>query len=255
MAGGVLLDIAGVVSDGEKAVPGAAGAVARLREAGVPVRFVSNTTRAPKRGLAERLARLGVPVEENEIATPAAAARQWLSQNRCTPYLLVHPALEEEFSGLPDHPGRAVVVGDAGEKFTYAALNEAFRDLVAGAKLLALAPNRSFRDADGALSLDAGPFVAALEFAAQCEAVVLGKPSRAFFLSVLEQIGCAPEDAVMVGDDAETDVAGALRAGIGRAFLVRTGKYREGDEARFEPRPTETVGDLAAAVERIVEKG
>ncbi|TIX45050.1 MAG: TIGR01458 family HAD-type hydrolase, partial [Mesorhizobium sp.] len=79
----------------------------------------------------------------------------------------------------------AVIVGDAGDAFTYAALNDAFRELSAGAELLALATNRTFRDADGGLSLDAGPFVAALEFASLKRANVLGKPSPAFFLSAL----------------------------------------------------------------------
>ncbi|TIU71607.1 MAG: TIGR01458 family HAD-type hydrolase, partial [Mesorhizobium sp.] len=80
-------------------------------------------------------------------------------------------------------------------------LNDAFRELVAGAELLALATNRTFRDADGALSLDAGPFVAALEFASLKRATVLGKPSPAFFLSALASMNCPPEQAIMVGDD------------------------------------------------------
>ena len=56
----------------------------------------------------------------------------------------------------------------------------------------------------------------------------------------------------MVGDDAEADVAGALRAGLGGAVLVRTGKYRHGDEERFAPPPTVTVESLSAAADWIV---
>jgi ribonucleotide monophosphatase NagD (HAD superfamily) len=58
----------------------------------------------------------------------------------------------------------------------------------------------------------------------------------------------------MVGDDAEADVAGALAAGLGAALLVRTGKYRPGDETKVEPSPTATVADLAAAADWIIAR-
>ena len=157
-----------------------------------------------------------------------------------------------EFQDDSDRANRAVVVGDAGEEFRYASLNRAFRELIAGASLIALAKNRSFKDADGKLSLDAGAFVAALEFASQRTALVLGKPAPGFFEAALASMDCPLKHAVMVGDDAEADVAGALRAGLGGAVLVRTGKYRPGDEERFEPPPTVTLESLSAAVDWIL---
>lgn len=108
-------------------------------------------------------------------------------------------------------------------------------------------------DSDGKLSLDAGAFVTGLEFASQKSAIVLGKPSQPFFRSALATINCPDTQAVMVGDDAETDVAGALQAGLAHALLVRTGKYREGDESRFEPAPTATLRDISEAVDWIID--
>jgi HAD superfamily hydrolase (TIGR01458 family) len=254
MIKGMLLDLAGVVYDGERPIAGAVEAVSQLRDTGLPLRFVSNTTRSTKQALLDRLRTMGVAVAVDELFTPAMAAREWLRQNRCSPHLLVHPKLEADFEGLPEGGKRAVVVGDAGEVLDYSRLNAAFRALSEGAEFLALANNRMFKDADGKPSLDAGPFVAALEFASQRQAIVLGKPSRGFFQSALATMGCAPDEAVMVGDDAESDVAGALHAGLGSALLVRTGKYRAGDEERFDPKPTALVEDLAAAAEWILEK-
>ncbi|MHA1132955.1 MAG: HAD hydrolase-like protein, partial [Alphaproteobacteria bacterium] len=135
----------------------------------------------------------------------------------------------------------------------YANLNHAFRALVDGATLLALAKNRTFKGDDGLLTLDAGAFVAALEYSSGLEAIVLGKPSPDFYAGALASMDCSPQDAVMVGDDAEADVAGALRARLAKALLVRTGKYRDGDESRFEPRPTATIADLTAAAAWILE--
>jgi ribonucleotide monophosphatase NagD (HAD superfamily) len=64
---------------------------------------------------------------------------------------------------------------------------------------------------------------------------------------------CAPEVAVMVGDDAESDVSGALKAGLAHAILVRSGKYRDGDEERFDPPPTAVAEDLEAAAAWILD--
>ncbi|MBZ9868572.1 TIGR01458 family HAD-type hydrolase [Mesorhizobium sp. CA15] len=250
----VLLDLVGVVYDGDTPIAGAVTAVGRLRKAGLPLRFVSNTTRSPRSKIVAQLAAMGIQVADEELLTPALAAIEWLRRHGREPRLLVHPDLEAEFSGLEGGSGKAVVVGDAGEAFGYASLNRAFRALSAGADFVALATNRTFKDADGQLSLDAGAFVAALEFASGRSPVVLGKPSADFFLSALADLNCAAADAVMVGDDAESDVAGALSAGLGAALLVRTGKYRPGDETRFDPTPTAVVDDLAAAADWIISR-
>ncbi|AZO35163.1 MAG: TIGR01458 family HAD-type hydrolase [Mesorhizobium sp.] len=250
----VLLDLLGVVYDGDTPIPGAAAAIERLRKAGLPLRFVSNTTRSPRSKIIAQLVAMGIEVADEELLTPARAAVEWLRNHDRQPHLLVHPDLEAEFSGLEGGNGRAVVVGDAGEGFDHASLNRAFRELAAGADFVALAVNRTFKDADGQLSLDAGAFVAALEFASGRSPVVLGKPSPDFFLSALADLDCPAADAVMVGDDAEGDVAGALRAGLGAALLVRTGKYRPGDETRFDPAPAALVDDLAAAAEWIFSR-
>jgi HAD superfamily hydrolase (TIGR01458 family) len=248
-----LLDLVGVVYQGERPLPGAVEAVAGLREAGLRLRFLTNTTRMPRRALLSRLSEMGIVVAEEELFTPAQAARTWLKTKRLSPHLLIHPDLEEDFANLDGSAGEAVVVGDAAQGFTYAALNTAFRKLLDEAEFLALARNRSFRDDDGELSLDAGPFVTALEYACQRQAVLFGKPAADFFQAALASAGCDGKEAVMVGDDAEADVAGALAAGVGSALLVRTGKYRPGDENKVRPAPSDTVEDLAAAVRWIMQ--
>ena len=248
---GVLVDLGGVVFVGDRLIEGAGEAVGRLREAGLPVRFLTNTTRRSVRRLLADLAGIGFEAEAEEVLTPAQLARGHLSGRDLRPHLLVHADLEEEFEGLSGQAGEAVIVGDAGERFTYAALNEAYRRLEAGAEFLALAKNRNFRDEDDALSLDAGPFVAALEYASQREATVLGKPSETFFHRAVEELGCRPGEAAMIGDDAEADVGGALAAGL-TGILVRTGKYEDGAEDALDTPPSHIADDLAAAVDWIL---
>ena len=252
MARGVLLDLSGVLYDGDTVLPGAVVAVSRLRAADLPLRFLTNTTRQSKRQLIAQLQHFGFDCAADEVFTPVAAACAWLEANGYRPHLLVHSALEEDFADCRKDGPIAVVVGDAAERFSYGRLNAAFRALMAGAPLLALARNRFFRDRDGELSLDAGPFVEALEHASGTRAKLFGKPSADFFLAAAASIGLDPADATMIGDDAESDTAGALAAGIGTAILVRSGKYREGDENRFAPAPTTVVDDIRAACDFIL---
>ena len=253
MIKGVLLDLGGVVYVGDRALPGALEAVARLREAGLGLRYITNTTRTPLAGMMAKLRSLGLEADAEELFMPAIAARRYLEARDLQPHLLVHPALEEDFAGCTGGTGKAVVIGDAADGFTYPALNAAFRELQGGAAFLALARNRSFQDDDQQLSLDAGPFVAALEYATGRSATVLGKPSADFFRGAVESLGCAPAEAVMVGDDVEADVGGAMAAGLA-GILVETGKYRPGDEGRIEPPPSALCDDLDAAARWILAR-
>jgi len=244
---GVLLDLDGTVYEEDRLLPGAGEAIERLRASGIPIRFVTNTTRMPRRVLRERLASFGIPAGIDEIVTAPTAAAAWLRSEGLAPVALhVEPATEEDFTGLArdDAQPAAVVVGDLGAGWTFARLNQAFRQVLRGGRLVALQRNRYWKTADG-LTLDAGAFVAALEYAAGVSATVVGKPSRAFFTSAIRTLGnVTPADVVVVGDDASTDVAGAKTWGC-VGVLVRTGKYRVDDESSTASSPDAVVDSVA----------
>jgi HAD superfamily hydrolase (TIGR01458 family) len=243
----VLLDLDGVLYVEGEAVEGAADAVERLRTAGLPLRFVTNTTAHSRPATLDKLHRLGFPVDEEELVTPAALAVQHCrSRGHRRVSLLMGDEVKGDFPGLEEDDERpeAVIVGDLGERFDYEVLNRAFRHVLAGAELVALQKNRYWRRADG-LSLDVGPFVAALEYATARDAHVVGKPARGFFAGVLRGLGSpSPEAAAMVGDDIESDIGGALAAGL-PGVLVRTGKYREEAVRASGIDPTATIDSIA----------
>jgi len=244
----VLLDIDGVLHVGDDAIPGAAEVLDGLREGGTPFRLVTNTTSRSRRGVVERLRDIGLDVCEEDVLTPAALA---VAHCRAAGHervaLLVADALREDLAGLHEpadgEPVDAVIVGDLGEGFTYDRLNGAFRRLMDGAELVALQRNRYWQREDG-LTLDAGGFVVALEYASDTEATVVGKPSAAFFAAALAEVGADAARAVMVGDDVEGDVGGAQDAGLA-GVLVRTGKYREDAVAASGIEPTRTIDSIA----------
>jgi HAD superfamily hydrolase (TIGR01458 family) len=221
---GLLVDLDGTLYVGDEPVEGAREAIGRLKSSGLVLRYVTNTTRKPRREVCEHLLSLRFEVEEVEIFTPARAAAGLIGDRSCFP--LVDESLLEDLASVTlseDRPDY-VLVGDLGEGFTYDRLNTAFRHLMDGAELIALQKNRYWRKEDG-LSMDAGPFVAALEYASGKSATVVGKPERGFFRLALEDIGLVPNEVAMVGDDSEADVAGSQAAGL-KGIQVKTGKYR-----------------------------
>ncbi|MCF8470160.1 MAG: TIGR01458 family HAD-type hydrolase [Parvibaculum sp.] len=245
---GLLLDAGGVLYQNDSALPGATEAVQRLRAGGMPFLILTNTTRTTRGALAKKLESFGFDVSEEEIVTPASVAHAVLDRDGAKPHLLVHPGL------LPDCPEEAVapnavLIGDAGDAFTFERMNRAFRVLIEGGRLYALGRNRFFMGRDG-FELDAGPFVAALEYAAGVEAILIGKPARGFFTAAADMLGVTREKVMMVGDDLESDIEGAIAAGL-HAVLVRTGKYREGDGLAAKKSGALVAASLAEFVETL----
>jgi HAD superfamily hydrolase (TIGR01458 family) len=245
--GAILLDLDGVLYVEDEPVDGAREAVEQLRSSGLALRFVTNTTAHSRGRTLDKLTGLGFAVSEAELVTPAAlAVRHCRERGHRSAALVMNDEVKSDFAGLEsadDGRADAVIVGDLGPAFGYDVLNRAFRHVMDGAELIALQKNRYWLRADG-LSLDVGPFVAALEYATARQAYVVGKPAPAFFAEVLADLGVGATEAAMVGDDIESDIGGALNAGLA-AVLVRTGKYREEAVRASGIEPTATVGTVA----------
>jgi len=224
----VFLDLDGTLWESGVVVPGAAEAVSTLRRAPLPIRLVTNLTREPRATIVARLRGLGVAVDVDEVFSATIAAVAWLrAQGIRRIACYVPPEAEAEFAPFErcDERPDAVVIGDLGEGWTFARLQRAFEQLRVGARLVAIQKNRCWKGPDG-WTLDAGPFVAALEYATDLRATLVGKPSGPFFEAAARSMGLETRDVVMVGDDVDLDVRGAREAGA-RAVLVRTGKFRE----------------------------
>ena len=207
---------------------------------------MTNTTARSRSQTLEKLRSLGFELGEAELVTPAALARRHCERaGHRRVALIMNEAVKADFEGLEEveDGAEAVIMGDLGEQFGFAILNRAFRLVMDGAELVALQKNRFWLTAEG-LSLDAGPFVAAVEYATGKQAHVVGKPASGFFESILADLGAEPGAVAMVGDDVESEIDGALRFGL-PAVLVRTGKYREEFVRSTGIQPTATIGSVA----------
>ncbi len=246
MIKGVLLDLSGVIYIGSKPIAGAQEAIDQLHTHNLPARFITNTTRSTSADILKKLSTMRFNISKDLLFTAPLAAKQYIKEKGLTPYLLVHSNLMPEFSDFPDTKFNAVLLGDAGKEFNYEKLNIAFRLLFSGAPLFAMGANRYFKEEDG-FSLDAGPFVRALETASGVKATILGKPSKEFFLEAIKGFACTPEQVVMIGDDVESDINGATAAGL-QAILVKTGKYRSNDDSRLRNNDVRIAQDIRQAI-------
>ena len=242
-----------------EAIPGAQDAVAELREAGHTLRFVTNNSTRPRAQLAEELRALGFELVDDELQTTARTAARELAGKRVFALVMAGVVPDLEGIELVGEGAEAVLVGGCDETvepnqvFSYMNLARAFAEIQMGADFYCLHKNRWWQTSRGPL-LDAGAFVAGLEYATGVEATVLGKPSPAYFAAALDALGAEPELTWLVGDDAEADIGAAQLFGM-RTALVRTGKFRPETLESIAVTPDvvlSSVADLPAWLERSI---
>ncbi|KAI0052759.1 hypothetical protein FA95DRAFT_1579784 [Auriscalpium vulgare] len=262
----ILLDLSGTLHIASNPTLNAPQALQRLRDAQIPLRFCSNTSKESTESLRGRLTSMGLGPREGELYTSIGAVKGVLhARGIKRPYVIASETAKQDVlsdtseNGDADAPFDGVVVALAPSELDYAHLNIAFRVLMrehgpqsssrassAPIPLIATHRARFLEDKDSRLSLGPGPFVAALENATGTTAEVVGKPERAFFEATLAGVGEREGRVVIVGDDVQNDLnGGALELGLFRV-LVRTGKYRPGDESKEGLVPPDEVHDSFA---------
>lgn len=244
----MLLDIDGVLAVSWEALPGAVDAMKRLREDGIPFRLITNTTTKTRAGLADTLRDAGFDVGEEEIVTAVVATTANLraAHPGAKVFVLSDGDATEDLAGIElvtVEDADVIVIGGACEDFTYATMNKIFRRLMDGASLVGMHRNLFWKTSEG-WELDGGAYIAGLEEAASTKATICGKPERAYFDAALAMLGVDAAHAAMVGDDMVNDILGAQAAGL-TGILVRTGKYRAGDEDHPEGRPDHILASFA----------
>jgi HAD superfamily hydrolase (TIGR01458 family) len=245
----ILLDVDGVLHVSGEPIPGAVDAVARLRRDGHRLRFVTNNSIRSRATLAQELRELGFELGDEELQTTPIAAAQQLAGRRV--FALVMSAIVGDLEGLEfvGDSADAVLIGGCDETlepnqvFSYMNLARAYSELQGGASFYCLHKNPWWQTARGPM-LDAGMFVAGLEFATGVDATVIGKPSAACFAAALAALDAEPELTWMVTDDLEQDVPGAQLFGM-KTALLRTGKFRPDTLERSSAIPDAVLSSIA----------
>lgn len=228
---GVLVDLDGtLVARGTHALPGAAAFLSRVRSKDLDFRICSNTTRRSRAAICYALQRADFEVEVEDLVIPASLARRYIIESgRTRAMLLVPEPCLEDFHGVAPDEERPdwVVLGDLGTSFTHERLSRAFRAIRDGAGFLALHKNPFWSpDEGGGDVLDVGAYAAALHYASGRAPLVVGKPEAPFFRLAVDELGAAPHEVMVVGDNVDNDVVGAAAIGC-RTCLVRGTAFRE----------------------------
>jgi HAD superfamily hydrolase (TIGR01458 family) len=242
---GAIFDVDGVLEYHGRALPGAGETIARLREMGVVLRFLTNSTLKSRASCASQLERRGIRAAPGEVITASYSAAEYVRSLRprsC--WVMLEREGLTEFGGIPidEEKPEYIVVGDNRSRFDFEHLNKALRHLAAGSKLVGM-QSELLDTSMGALELNVGSWVGMLERASGVRAVYTGKPDAYAFELALGSMKLAKTEVAMVGDKVSTDVRGAKDFGIA-SILVTTGEY-DPSELAVHPSPDFVVRSVA----------
>lgn len=232
---GYIFDLDGTIYLEEGLIPGADRAVAAVRATGAQVAFISNKPLGRAAEYAEKLRRLGIPADDEDVITSPVALRLYLagaSFGRRVLLLGEAPVREELERGgftLVEDPAQAeTVVVSWDRSVTYARLDAALQAILAGAHFVATHPDVTCPLAGGRVALDAGGFIALMEAASgrRVEAVA-GKPSPLMLQVLVERWSLSPHQCLLTGDRLETDLALGRAAGTAVAMVLSGVTTRE----------------------------
>ncbi len=252
----VIFDLDGVIYRGHELMPSSVETVAQLRRYGAAVRFFTNNSGISRRGYVERLTRLGIPTDEDDIMTSAFATALYLQRRGAaghSVFVVGEAGIRHELErvGLrlvddPEEESADYVVAGIDRNFSYATLKRAQYAILNGAEFIATNGDATYPVADNRVEPGAGCIVAAIQTATGVEPMLIGKPQTWGVMSLLEQTGASLDQSWLVGDRLDTDIAVGNAAGI-RTVLVLTGVSTR-DEARNCPaaqRPHHVIETLA----------
>ncbi|MDP8922754.1 MAG: HAD-IIA family hydrolase [Chloroflexota bacterium] len=248
---GFVLDLDGTVYLGDRLIPGADRAVARLRAANRQVVFLSNKPLESRDAYAAKLTRLGIPTPPEDVITSSLVLARVLARETpgASVVAIAEPPLiaELERAGIvvTDRPERARwVVISFDRTFDYRKLDLAFRAARHGAELIATNPDRTC-PVDGGELPDCAAMIGAVEGCAgrRVERIV-GKPSPLTAAAALERLELPGAACLIVGDRPETDIRMGLAAGMDTA-LVLTGVTRADGIPATDDRPTYVLASIA----------
>lgn len=252
----ILLDLDGTIYHEDHPLPGAVDFVRALQRAGRRYACLSNSISSPDK-LAARLRTMGLDVPSALIYTAAVAAADYVVSHypgRPRVFNLASRSMATLLDGRVDwvvdeRQACEVVMagGPSGDMAGEDRQRVALELLRAGASLVGLCADRVFPSPRG-IEFGAGAMTAMLAYAANVVPVFCGKPEPLFFLDLCARLGVSASNCALIGDNLESDVAGARRVGM-TSILVLSGVARAADVAAHDDayRPDYVVESLVDA--------
>ncbi|HIV67510.1 MAG TPA: HAD-IIA family hydrolase [Candidatus Butyricicoccus stercorigallinarum] len=237
---GFICDMDGVIYHGNKILPGVREFVDWLQKEGKHFLFLTNSSHYTPKELQQKLARMGLEVDESHFYTSALATASFLSHQApgCSAYVVGDHGLQNALfaAGItvnevdPDY----VVIGEP-ESFSYDNIVRAIRLVNKGAKLIGTNSDITGPTESGIVP-GCGALIAPIERATGKKAYFVGKPNPLMMRTGLRMLGVHSEEAAMVGDRMDTDMIAGIESGLD-TVLVLSGVTAPEDINNFPYRP------------------
>lgn len=259
--GGLIIDMDGVLWHGMNPIAGLNDFFETLRVIQLPFVLATNNASLTQQQYIEKLAKMGVTVSAEEVLTSSMATARYLSEHlpedKRRAFVIGEAGLREpleqagftltnlyEVNGHDDDQGADIVVSGLDRQLSWDKLATASLNISQGAAFYATNADTTLPTELGDV-VGNGGIIAAIEAATKIKAKSIGKPEPILYQYALAQLGVTAEDTIAIGDRLDTDILGAVNAGI-RSILVLTGISREEELAEIDYQPTWVLPDIQA---------
>lgn len=250
MKQGLLIDMDGVIYQGDNLIPGADNFISRVLKENIPFMFMTNNSQRTRIDAVRKLQKLGINVTENHVYTSAMATGKFLASQipKGTAYVLgeggLLSSLHENGISLVNTDPDFVVLGE-GRNFTLEMVQRAVDMILAGAKFVITncepSPKKKGWD-----NLGIAATSAMIEEATGIKAFVVGKPSPVMMRSARKALGLETAETTIIGDTMATDIRGGVQMGY-KTILVLSGITKKEHLGRFAFKPdlvVDSVNDI-----------
>ncbi|MBU0586001.1 HAD-IIA family hydrolase [Candidatus Micrarchaeota archaeon] len=253
----IILDVDGVIVNGQTIIKNADNVIEWIRKNGMKVFLLSNNSRRSRASLVEKLNRIGLKMKEEEVYSASYAAAEYIHEKwPNSKVFAVSDGIEEELKlrgiKVVDSKDADVVVVGLDKDFTYKKLLTGFYAIMKGAKFVAANDDANYSVENG-LMPGAGGIVGAFKGCTEKNPIVVGKPTTRMLEIIMHEHGFKKEEMVMVGDRIDTDIGMAKNAEI-KSVLVLTGVSKKQDlEGKEEIKPDWIIESVSELPELIIK--
>jgi HAD superfamily hydrolase (TIGR01458 family) len=232
-----IIDLEGTLVSSGTPLPGSIAFIDILNSNSIPYCVITNTVSKTVEQMEENLRNNGLDVLQGRLINPITVLNNYIMENDITSYYFVGPEYIKRsirksnvFEKIPEY---IIFCDFENIDCNYEVLNKIFQYIKDGSKMIATSYS-NYYISKNEYKMDTGIFVKMYETLSNEKAVIMGKPSPMIYKMALDMLKMNPNDAVAIGDDVLTDIAGGKELGI-ETILVKTGKYKEGDEKKIKP--------------------